>query len=429
MFSRFKAVNVPKMCIFACLRIVLSTIERRFMAFGYKKYGRKLMNYLSSSSPDEDLTLKRAVTKSDIKEFAAYGNELYKGHPYYVPDLVDDLVGTLSSDINPAFDFSESVYYLAYRGDKIVGRIAGIINHKANDTWNQNHARFGFVDFEDDNAVVDLLFGAVEKWASAKGCEAIKGPLGFTDLDPEGMLIEGFDQLGTLVALYNFPYYPKQLERIGYIKDIDWLEFKIYIPKLIPERHQRMSDLVRRKYGLRTVKASSKKELLRYGNSIFKLINECYKPLYGVSELSERQIDYYTKMYMPLVNQDLISLIIREKDDKLVAFGITLPNLSKALQKAGGKLFPTGFVHLLKALKSKRPEVVDLLLIAVAPEYQNKGVNALIFEDLIPVMNEYQVKYVESNPELETNMSVMLQWNSFKKVNHKKRRSYIKDLL
>lgn len=399
------------------------------MAFGYKKYGRKLMNYLSSAPKDESLRLKRVISKSELREFVAYSNGLYRGHPYYVPDLLDDLVGTLSSDINPAFDFCEAVYFMVYRGDKAVGRIAGIINHKANDTWNQNHARFGFVDFEDDDAVVNMLFGAVEDWATSKGCEAIKGPLGFTDLDPEGMLIEGFDQIGTQVAIYNHPYYPKHMERMGYDKDIDWLEFKIYIPKLIPERHQRMSDLVRRKYGLRTLHFDSKKEIMKYAKGIFELINECYKPLYGVSELSPRQIDYYVKMYIPFVNTDLVSVIVREQDKKLVAFGITLPNLSKALQKADGKLFPTGFIHLLRALKSKRPEVVDLLLIAVAPEYQNKGVNALIFEDLIPVMNDYQVKYVESNPELETNMSVMLQWNNFKKVNHKRRRSFIKELM
>lgn len=399
------------------------------MAFGYRKYGRRLMRYLTFTSPDESLTLKRVVTKSDLRDFVAYSNKLYKDNHYYVPELLDDMFGTLSSDVNPAFDFCESAYFLAYRGDKIVGRIAGIINHKANDTWNQNHARFGFVDFEDDDAVVNLLFGAVEEWAIAKGCEAIKGPLGFTDLDQQGMLVEGFDQLGTQATLYNHPYYPVQLERVGYVKDIDWLEFKIYPPKMIPERHQRMSDLVRRKYGLRTLKVNSKKELMLYAEDIFLLINECYKPLYGVSELSKRQIDYYIKIYIPLINLDLISLIVREKDNKLVAFGVTLPNMSRALQKSGGKLFPTGFIHLMKALKSKNPEVVDLLLIAVAPEYQNKGVNALIFEYLIPVMNRYQVKYVESNPELETNMSVMLQWNNFKKVNHKRRRSYIKELV
>lgn len=399
------------------------------MAFKYKKYGKRLVRYLSTSTPDRTLTLKKCVTKSELKDFATYGIKLYKGHPYYVPDLIDDLVNTFLPETNPAFDFCEAIYFLAYRGEKIVGRIAGIINHKANDTWNQNHARFGFVDFEDDDSVVNLLFTAVEDWAISKGCEAIKGPLGFTDLDPEGMLIEGFDQLSTMITIYNYPYYPRHLERLGYAKDIDWLEYKIYVPKIVPERHQRMSDLVRRKYGLRTFKPSSKKELMDYAQDVFGLINECYKPLYGVSELSQEQIDYYVKMYFPVVNTDLISLIIREEDRKLVAFGITLPSLSKALQKAGGKLFPIGFAYMLKALKDKRPEVVDLLLIAVAPEYQNKGVNALIFEELIPVMNDYQVKYVESNPELETNMSVQLQWNNFKKVNHKRRRSFIKELV
>lgn len=398
------------------------------MAKRYDTYKKAITTYFKSDLVDtESVVLKKVTDKSMLRDFVEFNVQLYEGNDYHVPSLIDEEIMTLDWDQNPAFEFCEAVYYLAYKGNKIVGRIAGIINHKANDTWNQNHARFGFVDFIDDDKVVDLLFGAVEDWTRRQGCDFIHGPMGFTDLDREGMLIEGFDQMSTMITNYNYPYYPTQLERLGYRKDQDWKEYKIYAPDEIPEKHRRIANLVREKYGLTTKKFTKRKDIYPYAQRIFETLNASYAPLYGFSTLSPAQIDYYVKMYIPMIRLDLVTLIVREEDDKVIGFGITIPSLSKAMRKAKGKLWPFGFLHILKALYTK-PKVVDLLLIGIVPEYQNKGVNALIFEDLIPVIKSFGVEYVESNPELETNLSVQLQWNYFEKVHHKTRRAYIKEL-
>lgn len=371
--------------------------------------------------------IKVVETKEDLKKFVLFGNELYKNNPYHIPVLVKDELETLDKDINPAFEFCEAVYYLAYKNGRIVGRIAGIINHRANEAWNQTHARFGFVDFINDNEVVDALFDTVAKWAKSKGMDMLHGPMGFTDMDKEGMLVEGFDRLGTMITIYNYAYYPKQLERIGFMKDQDWKEYIITIPDSIPERHVRISNLVSQKYGLSVLKFKTNKELIPYGPVVFELINKCYANLYGFSQLSDRQIQYYSKMYMPLLRPDFVTMIRRDKDEKIIGFGLALPNLSRALRKANGSLFPFGFIHLLRALKG-RPRVVDLYLMGVLPEYQNRGVNALLFNDLIPIFRQSGAKFAESNPELETNMSVQLQWNYFERKHHKTRRAYIKPI-
>lgn len=371
--------------------------------------------------------IKVVETKEDLKKFVLFGNELYKNNPYHIPVLVKDELETLDKDINPAFEFCEAVYYLAYKNGRIVGRIAGIINHRANEAWNQTHARFGFVDFINDNEVVDALFDAVAKWAKSKGMDMLHGPMGFTDMDKEGMLVEGFDRLGTMITIYNYAYYPKQLERIGFMKDQDWKEYIITIPDSIPERHVRIANLVSQKYGLSVLKFKTNKELIPYGPVVFELINKCYANLYGFSQLSDRQIQYYSKMYMPLLRPDFVTMIRRDKDEKIIGFGLALPNLSRAMRKANGSLFPFGFIHLLRALKG-RPRVVDLYLMGVLPEYQNRGVNALLFNDLIPIFRQSGAKFAESNPELETNMSVQLQWNYFERKHHKTRRAYIKPI-
>ena len=374
-----------------------------------------------------NVEIKEAKSKKDIKAFVKFGIDLYKNNPYYVPDLIEELMMTLDSKRNPAFEIADTVYYLAYRDGKVVGRIAGIINHRSNEVWKQKHARFGFVDFIDDAEVVDALFFAVESWAKQQGMEAIQGPMGFTDMDNEGMLIEGFDQVGTMATIYNYPYYPKHLERLGYVKDQDWHEFKIYVPDGIPEKHLRIGEIVKKKYGLKTMKFKSTKEVWPYANKIFETLNAAYAPLYGFAPLTQKQIDYYVKMYIPMIRLDLVTVIVREADDVVVGFGITLPNLSRAKQKAKGHMFPFGWIYLLHALKSK-PKVVDFYLTGVLPEYQNKGVNALLFNDLIPVYINLGVEYVETNPELETNKAVQAQWDYFRREHHKTRRAFIKKL-
>lgn len=371
--------------------------------------------------------IKEVTEKKELKQFVKFNIELYKDNPYHVPGLIEEEMVTLDRKKNPAFEICDSIYFLAYKEGKIVGRIAGMINRRSNETWNQKHARFGFVDFIDDTEVVDALFHAVEKWAKGQGMNAMHGPMGFTDMDHEGMLIEGFDQMGTMAAIYNYPYYPQHMERMGYAKDQDWHEFKIYIPEEVPEKHLRIGEIVKKKYGLKILKFQKSKEIMPYAQKIFETLNESYAPLYGFARLTQHQIDYYVKMYIPMLRLDLITLIIREEDDVVVGFGISLPHLSHAMRKAKGHLFPFGWIHLLKALKTK-PKVIDLYLMGVLPEYQSKGVNALLFNDLIPVYKGLGVEYAESNPELVSNNAVQAQWDYFKQEHHKSRRAYIKTI-
>ncbi|MDR1980420.1 MAG: hypothetical protein LBQ39_02210 [Tannerellaceae bacterium] len=374
-----------------------------------------------------NVVIKEVTNKRDLRKFVKFNIDLYKDSPYHVPGLIDEEMITLNRKKNPAFEICDAIYFLAYKEGRIVGRIAGMVNHRSNEVWEQKSARFGFVDFIDDDEVVDALFQAVEKWAKEQGMEQLHGPLGFTDLDHEGMLIHGFDQLGTMATIYNYPYYPQQLERLGYQKAQDWKEYKIYIPGEVPEKHLRIGEIVKKKYGLKTVKFKKRKDIWPYAHKIFHALNAAYMPLYGFAPLTDKQIDYYVNMYIPMLRLDFITVIVREEDDGVVGFGITLPNLSHVLKKAKGHLFPFGFIPLLKALKSK-PKVVDLYLTGVLPEYQGKGVNALLFNDLIPVYNKMGTEYAETNPELETNNAVQAQWDYFKREHHKTRRAYRKDL-
>ncbi|MDE6772180.1 MAG: N-acetyltransferase, partial [Muribaculaceae bacterium] len=327
-------------------------------------------------------------TKGNLKQFTQFQIDLYKGSPYYVPPLISDDVATLSPDVNPAFEFCDAAYFMAFRDGKPVGRIAGIINRQVNERHNTNNARFGFIDFIDDPEVSEALLRNVEEWARRKGMKKLIGPLGFTDLDHEGMLVEGFNELSTMATIYNHPYYPSHLERLGYKKESDWVEFLMEVPDSIPEKHNRIADIVKKKFGLRVLKFKSRKRIKEeYGRALFHLINEAYDGLYEYSPLTERQIDYYIDIYLGLLNLDLVTVIV-DKNDALVGVGISMPSMSRALQKSKGKMLPLGWWHLLKGLKGKNDRV-DLLLVAVKPEYQNKGVNALLFQDLIP----YYIKY------------------------------------
>ena len=366
--------------------------------------------------------------KKELLKFVHYPiDNLYKNNKYYVPALVLDEVGTLTPEQNPAFDFCESVYYMAYKDGKPVGRIAGIINNAVNEKMGEKDLRFGFVDFIDDKEVSSKLFDAVEKWGKARGMKRMVGPLGFTDMDPEGLLVEGYDQVGTMATIYNYPYYVDHIEALGFKKDNDWVEFKIYVPNAIPEKHQRISDIISRKYELQTIKYTSAKKIVRdYGQAIFNLVNEAYMDLYGYSPLTPKQIDHYIKMYVPILRLENVSLII-DKNRELVGVGIALPSMSKALINGRGRMFPTGWLQYLKALKG-RNNVVDLMLVAIKPEYQSKGVNALLFTDLIPYFIKNGYEYAESNPELEENQKVQSQWQYFRTEQHKSRRAYIKDI-
>lgn len=369
--------------------------------------------------------IKKVTTKAELKKFIRFNYEFYKDNPYSVPDLYDDMLNTFSPQKNAAFEFCEADYFLALRDGKIVGRVAAIINRRANDTWNKHTVRFGWIDFIDDIEVSAALINTVKEWGRERGMTEIEGPLGFTDMDAEGMLIEGFDQLSTMATIYNYPYYPQHMERLGMKKSADWVEMKIYVPDHIPEKHQRISQIIARKYHLHIRKIKSKKEIRETGiaHDIFRLINDAYTPLFGYSRMTERQIDQYVKMYVPVLDLRMVSIVENEQNE-IVAVGISMASLSRALQKAKGRLLPFGWFHLLKALMWKRPKVLDLLLVAVRPDYQGKGVNALLFTDLIPVYKELGFEYAESNPELEMNEKVQNQWQYFKTEQHKRRRCF-----
>ncbi len=366
-------------------------------------------------------------TKSNIRKYVKFGIDLYDGNPCYVPPLVMDEMATLSPDRNPAFDHCSAQMFMAYRDDRPAGRITAIINDLVNRKEGNKAMRFGFVDFIDDAEVVDALFAVAEDWGRKHGCTAMIGPMGFSDMDHEGMLIEGFDEMGTMATIYNYPYYPRHMERMGFVKDADWVEYRIKVPDGVPDKHRRIADIVSRKYGLRLATYSSRKELrTRYGQALFDLINEAYADLYGYSPLTRREIDYYIDIYLGILRLEDIAVVV-DADDRLIAVGISMPSMSEALRKSRGRLFPMGWYHLLKALRG-HVDVVDLLLVAVRPEYQSKGVNALLFTHLIPNFIAGGYKYAESNLELEGNENVQKQWEYFERRQHRRRRAWRREI-
>ncbi|MBE6294891.1 MAG: N-acetyltransferase [Bacteroidales bacterium] len=374
------------------------------------------------------VTIVKVENNRQLKRFVKFGYELYKECPYYVPELFEDAMNTLRKDRNAAFEFCDADYFLAYKDGVLAGRIAVLVNKVANEKWGQNAARFGWVDFIDDKEVVDALFATAEKWARERGLTELQGPLGFTDLDREGMLIEGFDRLGTMSTIYNYPYYPEHMNRLGFAKDADWVEFLLKIPEKKWEKAERVAAIVERKFGLRTLRCKSRSELAkRYGYQLFALVNECYAPLYGFTPLTDKQIDQLIKMYLPVIDLRLISLVV-DKDDNLVGMGVSIYSLAEALRKSRGRMLPFGWWHLLKALFVKPPKRLDFLLVAVKPEYQSKGVFALIFNEMLDNFMKLGIVDVESNPELETNHKIQSQWSEFEKEQHKRRRAFKKEL-
>lgn len=373
--------------------------------------------------PVDLVTVKEVNSIRGLRAFIRFPFQLYRGNPFWVPALRSDDLNTLRRDKNPAFEFCESKYWLAYQNGRVVGRVAGIINHRHIEKWGQPYARFGWIDFIDDKRVSVALLSTVEKWAYEHGLKAVHGPLGFTDLDREGMLVEGFDELGTLATSYNYSYYADHLQAAGYVKDTDWVEFEIKIPDKPDEKISRMAEVLTRRGNLRLLTFKNKKDLLHYADAIFNLLQEAYEHLYGVTPLTRRQVDAYIKQYFGLISPDFVPIVV-DAQDNLVAFGITLPSLSLALQKGKGRLLPFGFIYLLRALN--RNDKGDLYLIAVSHEYQGKGVNAILMNRMIEVFNQRGIKTAESNPELEDNHRVQAQWKYFERRQHKRRRIFIR---
>ena len=378
------------------------------------------------------IEIKRVESKRDLRHFIDFHYDLYKGNPYDAPVLFIDDMNTLRKDKNAAFDYCEAEYFMAYKDGKLVGRVAAFINKRANEKFNKKDVRFGWIDFVDDLEVSKALFDAVEEWGRSKGMNAMVGPLGFTDLDPEGMLIMGFDKLGTMPTIYNYSYYPEHMEKLGgWAKDNDYVEYYLPMPEKTPEKFAKLSMLIEKRYNLH-IKKITKKEIKEgdIAYEVFKLINETYKDLYGYVELTQRQIDEYVKTYLPMLDPSLITLVVDgNKDNKLIGVGVTMPSMARAMQKCHrGRLLPFGWWYVLRALKQHKTEGVDLLLIGFLPEYRAKGANALLFADLIPRYIDYGFKWGETNVEMESNNGVQGQWDSLEHINHKRRRCYRKEI-
>ena len=377
------------------------------------------------------IEIKKVETKKDLKTFIDFHYDLYEGNEYDVPNLFSDDMNTLSKDKNAAFEFCEAEYFLAYKDGKLAGRVAAIINHKANNKWGRKSVRFGWIDFIDDREVSKALLDAVEKYGKEKGMEDIVGPLGFTDMDPEGMLTWGFDQLGTMPTIYNYSYYPEHIEALeGFEVDNKYVEFKIMVPDEVPEKYAKIAMMIEKRYNLH-VRKLTKKEVFQggMGQKIFDLINDTYKDLYGYSELSQKQIDQLIKSYLGFLDFNLITCIEdwTDGEHKLIGVGITMPSLAHALRKCHrGRLLPFGWFHVLRAIKQHKTNIVDLLLIGILPEYRAKGANALLFADLIPWYQKYGIEWGETQVELETNAGVQGQWGALTPVMHKRRKCYKK---
>ena len=374
------------------------------------------------------IQIKPVSTGKEMSTFVRFGNRLYKGNKYYVPSMPMDDLNTLNPKKNGAFDFSEAQCFLAYRDGEVVGRVAAIINHKANESWGVKQVRFGWIDFIDDLEVSAALLDAVEKFGRERGMTQIVGPLGFTDFDPEGMLVEGFDRLSTMALIYNYPYYPEHMKKHGYYKETGWVEYRITLPEQMPEKHVKYAEIIKKRYNLKIRKMTrSQIRKERYGHKLFQLINDTYCVLYGYSLLSEKQIDQYVDMYLSIVDTKMLTFVENEQGE-LVAAGISIPSLSEALQKCNGEIFPFGWWHLLKAMYWKKPDTLDLLLIGIRPDYQNKGLNSMLFVDLFDNYKKLGFKYAETNANLETNIKVQAMWDPFEKELHKRRWVFGKEL-
>ena len=374
------------------------------------------------------IQIKTVTTRKDLKTFVRYANRLYKGNKYYVPSMPFDDMNTLDKEKNGAFDFCKAEYYLAYKDGEVVGRVAAIVNYKANEAWKVDQVRFGWFDFIDDLDVSKALLDAVVAFGKAHGMTQIVGPLGFTDFDPEGMLVEGFDRVSTMALIYNHPYYPEHMKKHGYVKETGWLEYRITIPEELPEKHIKIAEIVKERYNLKIVKKTKRQiRKEKYGHKLFRLINETYCVLYGYSLLSEKQIDQYVDVYLGLVDMEMLTFI-EDSEGELIGAGITIPSMAEALQKCNGEIFPFGWYHLLKSMYWGKPDTLDMLLIGVKPEWQNKGVNSLLFVDLFQRYKKMGFKYAETNANLETNAKVQAMWTPFEREQHKKRWVFGKEI-
>ena len=372
--------------------------------------------------------IREITTKRELKQFIQFANDLYADCPYYCPPLLFDEINCFDAEKNPALEVCEYQLWMAYRDGKAVGRIAGIINRRANEKWGFKHVRFGWFDFIDDMEVSKALLDTVAAWGKARGMDALNGPVGFTDFDHEGLLLEGYDYPAVMASLYNYPYYVKHIDAYGLVKEADWIELQVFPPKTVPERIERLAEMVKQRYHVQIVKVKNSRELVkRFGIEYMDVIDAAYQKLYNFQPMTDKQKNYYKDMYFQFLNFDFVTLVVNEKEE-LVGVGLGMPDIAPALRKSGGKLFPFGWYHLIKALKAKKMERFSFLLIAVRPDYQDKGINALFLQDQIPIINQYGIRTLETTSMLETNTKVLSFFMQFDHKQHKRHRAYIKPL-
>jgi len=369
--------------------------------------------------------LKEVRTLKELKEFVRFPFHLYRSSPYWVPPLIKNEMETLSPDKNPAFEYCDAVYWLAYKDGQPAGRIAAILNRKFNKKWDRNDVSFSRFEFIDDENVSLALMKKAEKWAGDRKADAVHGPLGFTNFDQQGMLIKGFDEMSTLASVYNFSYYPVHMDKMNFSKEIDYVEYEVKTPDKVPEKAVRLSDIVLKRLNLKVMKPQSKKELLPYSEQIFNVINKAYKDIFYSVTLSDEQVRMYKEKYLSFIDPEFVCLVM-DSQNKMIGFSIAMPSLSQAFRKAGGRLFPFGFWHILKALKN--PRQLDLYLVGIDPAYQNKGVNAVFMEELTRAAIKNRIQKTETNSELETNKKVQAFWKYYDARMHKRKRVFRKKL-
>jgi GNAT superfamily N-acetyltransferase len=374
------------------------------------------------------INVLKVMSQQELGDFIRLPRHIYKDCQQYVPDMESDVRYMLDEKKNPVFKFSRVQPFIAYQDNQPVGRIVGIINQKANERWQTKNVRFSMIEFVDDEEVSAALIEAVCQWGQSFGMDKIEGPLGITDFDKEGMLVEDFHLTGTMNTIYNPEYYPRHIEKLGFRKETDWLQIRIQIPQEIPPRYARVAQYVQEQMGLRVIKLTDKDIYKRgYGKKVFGLLNEAYRPIFGFSELSEQQVKDLMNKYLKLLDKQMMPVVVNEQGE-VVGVAITIGCLSEAMKKAKGRLWPTGWWHLLKAMKWRREESAEMLLVAVRPDYQGMGVNALFFSDLIPIYNKYGFRWAETGPQLEDNVRELSQWKPLNPAFVKRRRCYIKNL-
>ncbi len=374
------------------------------------------------------VTIKVVETTKELKEFIKFPLKLYKGSPYYVPNIYMDELTTLDPEKNPMGKYSKSKRFLAYKDGKLAGRVIAIINEIANRDWDHKEVRFGWIDFIDDREVSKALIDAVAEFGRENGMTQLTGPLGFTDFDNEGCVVEGFDSISSFALKFNYPYYGAHFEALGMEKVNDWLEYRIFVPDAVPEKVTRAAKMISERYGLH-IRKVTKKEALKgnYGQKVFDLINRTYSSLFDFTVLPPEVIDNYIKTYLGLLDLKFVTLV-EDSEGKLVGVALTMPSIARAVQKSRGYLFPYGWWRLLKSMYFKYEEALELLLIAVEPEYQNRGVHAILFNEIIPNLIKGGFKYGESNAEMESNTKVQNIWNLYEKQFMRRRRVYSKQI-